>query len=90
MAELAADISVHFQFPKNVMLNTKFDCDPTNWQWKKCLIFPVNKLDNRFLSKPYKQMHYATGIVVGARGDLCDSVFGSMHPHRRGATCVAA
>jgi hypothetical protein len=44
--------------------------------------FPlVNKLDNlRFSSKPYEWIRYATGIVVGARGDLCNLLFGVEAP----------
>ena len=72
MAELAPIISVHAQFPKFVVSNTELDLGPTNWEWKKCLAFPVNRLnDLRFLSKPYKWIRYATGTVVGARGHLC-------------------
>ena len=43
MAELAATaiISVHAQFPKNVVPNTEVALDPTNWKWKKCLALPV-------------------------------------------------
>ena len=72
MAELAAIISVHAQFPKHVVSNTKLDLEPTNWEWKQCLAFPVNELDKlRFSSKPYKWIRYATGVVIGARGELC-------------------
>jgi len=72
MAELPAIISVHAQFPKNVVPNTEHDLDPTNWEWEKCLAFPVNRLnDLRFSLKPYKWIRYATGIIIGARGELC-------------------
>jgi len=70
--DMATIISVHAQFPKNVMLNTELNLDPTNWEWKKTLAFPVNRLNNlQFSSKPYKWIRYATGIVIGARGELC-------------------
>lgn len=72
MVKLAAIISVHAQFPKIVIPNTDLDLDPTNWEWKGCLSFPVSRLhDLRFSSKPYKWIRYATGIVLGARGELC-------------------
>ena len=34
-------ISVHAQFPKNVVPNTPLDLDPANWQCNKCLAFPI-------------------------------------------------
>src|SRR5579863_2773734 len=72
MAELRPIISVHAQFPKNVAPNTDLDLDPTNWEWKECLAFPVKKLDKlRFSLRPYKWIRYATGIIIAARGDLC-------------------
>jgi len=68
---MAAIISVHAQFPKNVTPNTEHDLDPTNWEWKKFLAFPVTRLNDLRLSlKPYKWIRYATGIVLGARGQL--------------------
>jgi hypothetical protein len=67
-----AAISVRSQFPKIVVPDTELDLDPTNWEWKECLTFPVSELnDLRFSSKPYKWMRYATGIVVGTHGELC-------------------
>lgn len=74
MAELEAFISVHTQFPQNVVLDTEhnLDLNPAGWEWGKCLTFPVSELnDLRFSSKPYKWIRFATGIVMGARGDLC-------------------
>ncbi|KAH9962098.1 hypothetical protein BGW80DRAFT_1356783, partial [Lactifluus volemus] len=72
MPKLAAIISVHAQFPKIVVPDTELDVDPTNWEWRKCLDFPVSKVNElAFSSKPYKWIRYATGSVVGARGDLC-------------------
>jgi len=72
MVKLAAIISVHAQLPKNVMPNTEVDLDPTNWEWKETLAFPVSRLnDLGFSSKPYKWIRYAIGIVIGARGELC-------------------
>jgi len=72
MAKLAAIISVHAQFPKNVMPNTEHDLNPTNWEWKKFLAFPVSRLnDLRFSLKLYKWIRYATGVVIGAQGELC-------------------
>ena len=65
MADPSATICIYAQFPKDLNL------DPTNWVWAKCLAFPINKLNSlRFSSKPYKWIRYATGIVVGAQGDL--------------------
>jgi hypothetical protein len=67
-----AAISVSSQFPKIVMPDTELDLSPTNWEWKECLTFPVSKLnDLGFSSRPYKWIRYATGIVVGAHGELC-------------------
>ncbi len=72
MSELTAIISVHAQFPKNVEPNTEHNLDPTNWEWKQSLAIPVNRLnDLQFSLKPYKWIRYATGIVIGARGELC-------------------
>jgi len=74
MAEVAAIniTSVHAQFPQNVVPNIEHDLDPTNWEWEKCLAFPVSTLnDLRFSLKPYKWIRYATGIVMGAHGELC-------------------
>ncbi len=72
MAELAATISVHAQFPINVVPNTELDLDPTNWEWKQSLAFPVDRLNSLgFSLKLYKWIRYATGIVIGARGELC-------------------
>jgi hypothetical protein len=68
---MPAIISIHAQFPKVIVLNTKLDLNPNNWEWKECLAFPVSTLNNLgFSLKPFKWMRYATGIVVGARGDL--------------------
>jgi len=62
---------IYAQFPKVVWLNTVLDLSPTNWVWKQCLTFPVNKLNRLQLPlRPYKWIRYATGIVVGARGQL--------------------
>ncbi|KAI0256499.1 hypothetical protein BJV78DRAFT_1081731, partial [Lactifluus subvellereus] len=64
-------IRVHAQFPKILIPNTELHLDPTNWVWAQCLAFPVHKLKHlQFSSKPYKWIRYATGIVVGARGEL--------------------
>src|SRR6266478_3998202 len=64
MSELTAIISVHAQFPKNL--------EPTNWEWKQSLAIPVSRLnDLQFSLKPYKWIRYATGIVIGACGELC-------------------
>jgi len=72
MPKPPAIISVHAQFPKVVMPHTELDLDPTNWEWKQCLTFPVSRLNDLRLSlKPYKWIRYATGVVVGARGELC-------------------
>jgi len=67
-------VFVHARFPKVVQPNDVSSyLSSSNWVWKRCLVFPVNKL-NRFklqLSlRPYKWIRYATGIVVGARGQF--------------------
>jgi len=72
MATPGAIISVHGQFPRKIIPNTEHDLNPTNWEWKKILAFPVSRLnDLRFSSKPYKWIRYATGAVLGAQGELC-------------------
>jgi len=74
MAELEAFISVHAQFPQNVVLDTKHDhnLNLANWEWEQCLTFPVSELNNlQFSLKPYKWIRYATGVVIGAQGELC-------------------
>ena len=72
VAELEAFISVYAQFPQNVVLDTEHDLNPANWEWEKCLTFPVSELNNlRFSLKPYKWIRFATGIVMGAHGELC-------------------
>src|ERR1700730_13513638 len=65
-------ISVYAQFPQNVVPNSELFLDPTNWKWEQCLAFLVREVNNsRFSLKPYKWIRYATGIVMGARGELC-------------------
>jgi len=65
------EVLVHAQFPKVVQPNIALDLRSTNWAWKRCLIFPVNKLNSlQLLLRPYKWIRYATGVVVGARGHL--------------------
>jgi len=79
-------ISVYAHFPKIVVPNTELELelDPTNWEWKECLSFPITKLNNlRLSSRPYKWIRYATGIVIGARGHLyreCDLSTGNPVP----------
>jgi hypothetical protein len=52
--------------------NSELFLDPTNWKWEQCLAFLVSEVNNsRFSLKPYKWICYATGIVMGARGELC-------------------
>jgi hypothetical protein len=71
MAE-AAFITVYAQFPKIVVPNTELDLNPNNWEWNRCLSFPVGTLNAlQFSFKLYKWIRYATGIVTGARGELC-------------------
>jgi len=70
MANLT-EMSVYAQFPKNVTPNTEHDLDLANWEWRRFLVFPVTRLNELRLSlKPYKWIRYATGIVLGARGQL--------------------
>ena len=72
MANPSATIRVHAQFPKKLTPNTDLNLESTNWMWASCLAFPINELNGLgFSSKPYKWIRYATGIVVGAHGDLC-------------------
>ncbi|TFY66252.1 hypothetical protein EVG20_g4828 [Dentipellis fragilis] len=60
-------IIVYAQFPVNPLP----DAIPADWEWRPCLKFPVDKLvELHFSSKPFKWIRFATGIVVGARGDL--------------------
>ncbi|KAN0092517.1 hypothetical protein V8E55_003301 [Tylopilus felleus] len=43
----------------------------SNWNWTHCLTFPLDTLrSHQFTPKPYKWIRYATGVVVGAQGDL--------------------
>ncbi|KAI0246989.1 hypothetical protein BJV78DRAFT_1249580 [Lactifluus subvellereus] len=64
-------IRVHAQFPKVLIPHTELDLSLDNWVWAHCLTFPIDKLnDLLFSSKPYKWIRYATGSVVGARGEL--------------------
>ncbi len=66
-----AVIFVYAQFPKLVQPNTELELDPTNWEWKMFLAFPVSKLEAlRFSLKPFKWMRYVTGIVLESRGEL--------------------
>lgn len=69
MAEPAVNISVYCQLPRNVVPNNLI-LDPTNWEWNEVLQFPVSKLEELRLLKPYKWIRYSTGIVVGAHGEL--------------------
>ncbi|KAI0245053.1 hypothetical protein BJV78DRAFT_1270029 [Lactifluus subvellereus] len=66
-------IRVHDQFPKVLsgIPHTELDLNPDNWVWAHCLTFPIDKLnDLQFSSRPYKWIHYAMGIIVGAHGEL--------------------
>jgi len=68
---MSPSVHVHAQFPKIVQPNTELDLNLANWAWRRCLTFPFKKLkDLQFSSRPYKWIRYATGIVVGARGEL--------------------
>ena len=72
MVRVGAYISVHAQLSKNIISYTEVDLDPANWEWKEFLAFPFSRLnDLRFSLKPYKWIRYATGIVIGVRGELC-------------------
>jgi len=44
---MSAIIFIYAQFLKVVVLNTELELNPSNWKWRHCLNFPVNKL-NRF------------------------------------------
>ncbi|TFY67402.1 hypothetical protein EVG20_g3957 [Dentipellis fragilis] len=64
-----AKIIVHAQFPISPSPDAR--TDPANWVWQPCLAFPADKLADLHLSlRPFKWIRYATGVVVGARGDL--------------------
>jgi hypothetical protein len=70
MADPSATICIYAQFPKDLIPNADLNLDPTNWVWAQCLAFPINKLNSlEFLSKPYKWIRYAIGIVVGAHAN---------------------
>ncbi|KAI0282245.1 hypothetical protein BC826DRAFT_1110871 [Russula brevipes] len=69
---MAAIITVFSLFLIDVVPHLKVDLDAFNWEWEECLAFPVNRLNNLHLSlKPFKWIQYTTGVVVGARGELC-------------------
>ena len=63
MATTEPEIKVFAMFPT--------DSGRSNWTWVHCLTFELAALNElHFSSKPYKWIRYATGIVVGAQGDL--------------------
>lgn len=66
---MKADIRVHAQFPKHVSQGIPIDLDASNWEWRHCLTFPVDRIA-LLSTKPFKWVRYATGIIVGAQGDL--------------------
>lgn len=69
---MTVEIIVYAQFPKTIVPNAEIDLNPENWEWERCLYFPVRRLrELDFSRRPYKWIRYATGVVVGARGDLC-------------------
>ncbi|TFY69235.1 hypothetical protein EVG20_g3230 [Dentipellis fragilis] len=44
---------------------------PNDWKWTRTLAFPLDDLAKLKLSPtPFKWIRYATGVVVGAQGDL--------------------
>jgi len=68
------EIRVYAMFPRKVILDADLDLDPSNWRWIHCLTLPVQKLNAlQFSQRPYKWIRYATGVVVGAEGDLSSS-----------------
>jgi hypothetical protein len=74
-AIVMADINIHVyaQFASTPPPNGDEErcgwLDSVSWKWANCLTFPVQNL-NTFSRRPYKWIRYATGIVVGAYGDL--------------------
>ena len=63
MATTEPEIKVFAMFPT--------DSGRSNWTWVHCLTFELAALNElHFSSKPYKWIRYATGIVVGAQGDI--------------------
>ena len=63
MATTEPEIKVFAMFPT--------DSGQSNWTWVHCLTFELAALNElHFSSKPYKWIRYATGIVVGAQGDI--------------------
>lgn len=66
-----AEITVYAELPFS--LTKPLDLAPENWSWVHCLTFPVGDLLRlKLSSKLYKWIRYATGVVVGAQGDLFD------------------
>ncbi|KAK2466549.1 hypothetical protein APHAL10511_001411 [Amanita phalloides] len=67
----APEIQVHAEFPHTVALNANLDIHPTNWNWVRCLTFPIETLNTlQFSQRPYKWIRYAIGVVAGMQGDL--------------------
>ncbi|TFY63086.1 hypothetical protein EVG20_g6467 [Dentipellis fragilis] len=63
---MPATILVYTQFPTTVSRRI-----PNDWKWTRTLAFPLDDLAKLKLSPtPFKWIRYATGVVVGAQGDL--------------------
>ena len=67
MAMTVSEIRVFAMFPLDPTNSV-----PSSWNWVYCLTFPLDTFNNQtqFIQKPYKWIRYATGVVVGAQGDL--------------------
>ncbi|KAI0026609.1 hypothetical protein K488DRAFT_92230 [Vararia minispora EC-137] len=65
-------ITIFVSLPESVQ--EPLDLNENNWAWKPWLVFPLAALnDPRFkkvLLKPFKWIHFATGVTLCAHGDL--------------------
>lgn len=68
---MAAQIIILASFPDKV--DIPLDLTAANWKWISVLTIPINELLRlNFSLKPYKWIRFAIGVVIGAKGDLCD------------------
>ncbi|KAF8555632.1 hypothetical protein OG21DRAFT_1410629 [Imleria badia] len=66
MATTVPEIRVFAMFPLDLT-----NSEPSSWNWVHCLTLPLATFNTlQFIRKPYKWIRYATGVVVGAQGDL--------------------
>jgi hypothetical protein len=70
----APQIDVHTFLPLTVTPGGDLDVNPNNWCWVHSLTLPLETLNALHSSqKSYKWIHYAIGVVIGAKGALCTS-----------------